>query len=150
MFQWWLHYVSIVSLAVGLGCAVVIAIDERHAPQRMWIMNAVRPVAALFGTMPWLWFCRFGRLGSKDAAPAAPRRGDNPATKSKPFAVMVAEATSHCGSGCTMGDICAEWLAFAVPGVAVWFGWQSVLTDKMFAVWILDYVFAYGFGVVFQ
>lgn len=63
---------------------------------------------------------------------------------------MVAEGASHCGSGCTLGDICAEWLAFSLPAVAVWFGWHSLFSDKIFAVWILDYVFAYVIGIVFQ
>jgi hypothetical protein len=38
---------------------------------------------------------------------------------------MVAKGASHCGSGCCIGDICAEWLAFLVPGVAIWFGWNK-------------------------
>ena len=67
---------------------------------------------------------------------------------------MVAKGASHCGSGCTLGDICAEFLALAVPAVAVWFGWKSIFPDtpagKVFAVWILDYVFAFLFGVAFQ
>ena len=44
----------------------------------------------------------------------------------------------------------AEWLAFFVPAVAVWFGWHSLFEDKMFAVWIVDYIFAFAFGIVFQ
>ena len=54
------------------------------------------------------------------------------------------------GSGCTLGDICAEWLAFALPAVAVGLGWRSLFDEKIFAVWILDYVLAYMFGIVFQ
>jgi hypothetical protein len=36
---------------------------------------------------------------------------------------------------CGLGELCAEWLAFAVPGVAVAFGWHTVFDDKIFAVW---------------
>jgi len=39
---------------------------------------------------------------------------------------------------------------FAVPAIAVWFGWQSLFGDKIFAAWIVDYLFAYAFGIVFQ
>jgi len=60
---------------------------------------------------------------------------------------MVANGALHCGSGCTLGDIPAEWLAFAVPAVAVAFGWQSLFSEKIFAVWIMDYIFAYLFGI---
>ncbi|MEO8925449.1 MAG: DUF4396 domain-containing protein [Caldimonas sp.] len=44
----------------------------------------------------------------------------------------------------------AEWLAFLVPGVAVWFGWHSFFDEKTFAVWVLDFVFAFVLGIVFQ
>ncbi len=142
MIPTWLHAASMIFLALGLLSAIVIAIDEWRHPQRMWIMNLVWPLAALFGTVVWLYgYFRYGRLGAKDAAGSA---GD------KPFPASVAEGASHCGAGCTLGDICAEWLAFLVPAVAVWLGWHTVFAEKMFAVWILDFVFAFGFGVVFQ
>ena len=67
-----------------------------------------------------------------------------------PFAVMVGKGTLHCGSGCTLGDICAEWLAFAFPAIAVSFGWHSLFGAKMFAVWLLDYIFAFAIGIAFQ
>jgi hypothetical protein len=82
-------------------------------------------------------------LGSKTASRDSARTA-------KPFPVMVAEASSHCGSGCTLGDICAEGLALAVPSIAIWLGWGSIFSQLVFAVWILDYVFAYGFGIIFQ
>jgi hypothetical protein len=62
----------------------------------------------------------------------------------------VGEGASHCGSGCTLGDICAEWLAFGVPALAVWFGYGWLFGDKIFAVWVLDFIFAFAFGIVFQ
>lgn len=46
--------------------------------------------------------------------------------------------------------ILAEWLAFFIPAVAVWSGWKSLFETKMFAVWIVDYIFAFAFGVAFQ
>lgn len=67
-----------------------------------------------------------------------------------PFPAMVAKGATHCGSGCTLGDICAEWLAFLFPAIAVWLGWQSIFPDKIFAVWVLDYILAFLFGVAFQ
>jgi hypothetical protein len=56
----------------------------------------------------------------------------------------------HCGSGCCLGDIVAEWLVFALPAIAVWFGWHGIFSEKMFAVWIVDFLFAFVFGVAFQ
>jgi len=63
---------------------------------------------------------------------------------------MVGKATLHCGSGCALGDICAEWLAFAFPAIAVWFGWHWLFREKIFAVWVLDFIFAFAIGIAFQ
>ncbi|HVY56342.1 MAG TPA: DUF4396 domain-containing protein [Xanthobacteraceae bacterium] len=151
MVPGWLHFLSIAYLLLGFACAAIIAFDEYREPQHMWIMNVVWPVTALFGTLLWLWgYFRFGRLAARARVMAAQERGEEAPNKRKPLAVMVGEATSHCGSGCTLGDICAEWLAFAVPGVAIALGWQSIFSEKIFAVWILDFIFAYLLGIVFQ
>jgi hypothetical protein len=64
--------------------------------------------------------------------------------------VAVAKAALHCGSGCALGDIIAEWLLFGLPAIAVWLGWHSIFADRIFAVWIADYVLAFLFGVLFQ
>jgi hypothetical protein len=78
-------------------------------------------------------------------------RGEEmPSKKLTPFPVMVANGALHCGSGCTLGDIIAEWLVFAVPAIAVAFGWRSLFGVEMFAAWIVDYLFAYALGIVFQ
>ncbi len=39
---------------------------------------------------------------------------------------------------------------FFVPAIAIWFGYQSLFGEKMFAVWIVDYIFAFLLGVAFQ
>lgn len=147
----WVRDLSIASLSLGGLCALVIAIDEIRHPQHMWIMNVVWPITALFGTIAWLWgYFRYGRLATRKKMMAAKQMGTEPPNKKKPFPTIVAEAATHCGSGCTLGDICAEWLAFSVPAVAIWFGWHSIFKEKIFAAWILDYIFAYAFGIVFQ
>ena len=38
----------------------------------------------------------------------------------------------------------------AAPVVAVWFGWHSLFTEKIYALWILDFVFAFVLGIAFQ
>ncbi len=73
-----------------------------------------------------------------------------PSKTETPFRVMVAKGASHCGSGCMIGDVVAEWLAFLVPSIAVWLGWKSIFDDKMYAVWILDFAFAFLLGIGFQ
>lgn len=137
----WLHTLSLAGLALGVACALVIAVDEFRHPQRMWIMNVVWPVVAVFGTVLTAWaYFAYARLTTRDKTPGA----------DVPFPVMVGKGAAHCGSGCTLGDICAEWLAFAVPAVALPFGWHWLFGEKMYAVWALDYVFAFLFGIAFQ
>lgn len=148
----WLHSLSIAYLLFGWFCAAVIAADVLRHPQHRWIMNLVWPITALFGTAWILWqYFSYGRLASQQKAHAATERDEQPPSwRPTPFPIMVSNGALHCGSGCTLGDICAEWLAFAFPTVAVALGWHGLFADKIFAVSILDYLFAYAFGIFFQ
>ena len=49
-----------------------------------------------------------------------------------------------------IGDVLAESLAFAFPAIAVWLGWHTNFDDKLYAVWILDFAFAFLLGIAFQ
>ena len=114
-------------------------------------MNIVWPVTALFGTVFRLWaYFRYGldgvehrATGDRDDARKMPAEG-------QPLPVIVAKGTLHCGAGCMIGDAIAEWLAYAVPAVAIWLGWQTAFAQKIFAVWVLDFAFAFCLGIVFQ
>ena len=143
MVPHWLHVVSLVSLTLGVVLAMAVAVDEMRRPQPMAIMNVVWPVTALYGSVFGLWlYLRLGR-------PSASQTGHHHHSD-KPFAARVAVSTAHCGSGCTLGDLVAEWLAFFFPVVATWLGYQSLFAEKTFAIWILDFIFAFGFGILFQ
>ena len=148
----WLHVLSVAYLLLGAISAAVIVVDLFRHPQHMWIMNVVWPVTALFGTGWILWqYFTYGRLASHEKMHAATQRHQEPPNKTQtPFPVMVANGTLHCGAGCTLGDIVAEWLVFAVPAIAIIFGYRSIFSERIFAVWIVDYLFAYAFGIVFQ
>ena len=102
----------------------------------MWIMNIVWPVTALFGTLWILWqYFTYGRLAEHGRAQAAMKRHEEmPSKKLTPFPIVVANGALHCGSGCTLGDIVAEWLVFLIPTIAIRFGWQSIFSEKIFAV----------------
>ncbi|UIJ71016.1 DUF4396 domain-containing protein [Aurantimonas sp. HBX-1] len=148
----WLHILSMLSLAAGFVCAGVIVVDEMLHPQHMWIMNIVWPATALFGSVLALWgYFAYGRLATKQRVQQAKQAGEEmPNKRLTPFPAMVGKGASHCGSGCAIGDICAEWAAFMFPAIAVWLGWQTLFPDKIFAVWVLDYILAFLFGVAFQ
>ena len=68
----------------------------------------------------------------------------------QPFAVIVAKGTTHCGAGCTLGDILAELLVLLFPTVLTLFGYHTLFADPIFAKWGLDYLFAFSTGVAFQ
>ena len=141
-FPAWFHVLAVASLALALTCALIVALDELRRPQKMWIMNIVWPLTALFGSVAWLAaYYRWGRT----AAAGAGGREDKP-----PFAVMVLKGASHCGAGCALGDIVAEWTAVAIPALAIWFGYGTVFDERIFAIWIPDFLLAFLFGIVFQ
>lgn len=132
----WLVALSLTSLVLAAGCAVWLVVDVRRRPQKMAVMNVVWPVTALFGSVIAVWFYRrHGRAGADDD-PTMP--------------VSVAKGALHCGAGCTLGDIVAETVAFLVPAVLVVFGYPGVFSERMFAVWGLDFVVAFVIGIAFQ
>ncbi|KWA32922.1 hypothetical protein WL27_22915 [Burkholderia multivorans] len=140
-FPFWLHAVSIAWIGLGMACAGVVAADEVKHPQKAWIMNLVWPLTTLFGTI--LWLASYYAWGRN-----IPRDGNGNSAGS--FPVIVMKGTSHCGAGCALGDILAEWLAFLFPSLAVWFGWHSLFAEKTFAVWIPDFILAFLLGILFQ
>lgn len=158
----WLHALAILSLAAGIASAILIAIDVKRHPQHMAIMNAVWPISGLYGGPLAVWgYWRHGRSAGGHGGHAghdghAGHGGGNHDASSyqngggTPHFASIGKGAAHCGAGCTLGDIIAEWLVFFVPAIAVWFGWHSVFSEKIFAVWILDYILAFGFGIVFQ
>lgn len=152
MVPGWLHELSIFSLVLAFVCSAIIAWDEIRDPQHMWVMNVVWPVAALFGSAIWLAvYFTYGKLATRRAILEAKRQGKTPPSKRQtPFPVMVFKGTSHCGSGCTLGDIVAEWLLFAAPAIALWLGWKSIFSEKIFSVWTADFVLAFLVGIAFQ
>ena len=98
----WLENLSAAAVVLGLACALyLIAAVVRH-PQKMWIMNLVWPITALyFGPFAiWAYYVMGRRM-------------------SKPFWQSVAVGGTHCGAGCTLGDIIAEFVLFASLGAAI-------------------------------
>ncbi len=139
-----LPLLAILSLLVAAGCAAVIALDIlRGYRQRMWIMDIVWPVTALWSGPLGLWaYFRLGRLSTPQKAGEAKKRGKDSPAKKKPFPQIVAVAATHCGAGCTLGDIIAEWIHFSAP--------ITIAGEAIFGAWLLDYLFAFALGIAFQ
>ncbi|SRR5581483_70708 len=121
----WLFVLSLIALCSGGLSAAILTADVVRHPLRMWIMNIVWPVTGLYAGPLGLWV--YYRIGRR---------------KEKPFPQTVALAAMHCGSGCALGDLCAEWLAAGVP--------LTLFGQKVFAAWSVDFGFAYVLGIFFQ
>lgn len=135
--------VSWIAIALGVGSALIVAGHLVAHRQKMWIMNVVWPVTALWSGPIGAWaYFRYGCAGSRAAAREAKAHGTEPPNKTQPFGVLVAKGTTHCGSGCTLGDIVAELVFLAVP--------LSVLGHRLFGAWIYDFVAAFLLGIAFQ
>ena len=140
----WLTVLSIVSLSLGVLCAVIIVVDIAQGNrQHMWIMEVVWPVTALYaGPVALYAYYKIGRLSTRRTMHQAKEAGGKPPAKKKSFRQGVALGATHCGSGCALGDVIAEWLIFALP--------FTVFGKKIFAAWLLDYGFAFALGIAFQ
>ncbi len=140
----WLIALATASLLIGGICFAIMIIDliSGHK-QHMWIMNVVWPVTGLYAGPLALWaYYRMGRLSTERAVRQAKENGEPMPGKQKPFWQKAALGATHCGSGCTLGDIAAEWIIFLVP--------FTLFGKKIFGAWALDYALAYSFGIAFQ
>jgi hypothetical protein len=143
MYPHWLQVLSVVSLVMAAVCSLIIAADLFGHGQHMWIMNIVWPVTALYFGPVALWaYFHWGRTPSHHAMMEAGEHGNGPPAHPRPFWQMCALATTHCGSGCVVGDIIAEWALVLWP--------FTLFGHMMFAAWVVDYGFALLFGLAFQ
>ena len=130
------------ALAAGFASAAVVLVDiygRGYRQQRMRVMEAVWAITALyFGPLAVWGYRRFGRPSS--ARWLREHGADHP--PDKPRWAAVATDVRHCGAGCTLGDIIAEFGVFAigatVAGAALW------------AEMIGDYILAVALGLAFQ
>jgi hypothetical protein len=137
--------VAAVFLAASGASAVAIVIDLFLASHRqsMWIMDVVWPVTALWsGPIGLYAYYRWGRAGERRVVMAAKEHHEKPPNKRQSFSVLTAKGTTHCGSGCTLGDIVAELLVLAIP--------LTLFGKKIFGAWLYDYILAFSLGIAFQ
>lgn len=137
----WLEELSWVSLAVAFVSAAIIAADIYLGGHRlkMPVMEAVWPLTALYFGPAGLWgYWRFGRPTSRRWLE---RRGRKHPPE-KPGWATVAVGVSHCGAGCTLGDIIAETLVFVLG--------LSFAGTSLWSEYIGDYILAVVLGLAFQ
>ena len=130
----WLDVLSWTSVVFGFLTAGIISVDLIAHPQKMRIMNIVWPVTGLYFPLVGLWFYR--RMGRPMAADAPAMKGEQPYWRG------VFVSATHCGSGCAIGNILG-------PPIVFGFGW-TLLGTVLFAEYVVEFMFAYVFGIAFQ
>lgn len=140
----WIIWLSWASLGLAVASAMLIVGDLILGNrQKMWIMNIVWPITALYSGPLGLWaYYRVGRRSSARAFAEAREQGRDPPGQTKPFWQAVGVAASHCGAGCTLGDIATACLLLLVP--------LTLFGQRIFAEWAVAYVLAFAFGIAFQ
>ncbi|MDA8393376.1 MAG: DUF4396 domain-containing protein [Actinomycetota bacterium] len=137
----WLTILSWAAIASALLCAGWIAADLwlRGHRQQMGVMEAVWPITALYFGPAAVWgYRRFG--WPKSPAWRAEHGYEEPPERAGWS--TIATGVSHCGAGCTLGDLCAEWAVFGLGA--------TILGLSLIPELIGDYVLAVSFGIVFQ
>ena len=119
-------------LVFSASAAAAVAADVLLAGrrQKMAVMNAVWPVTALalgpVGLGAYLWFGR-----------AKTARSERKTQWQRAFV-----SSSHCASGCTLGDVIGEWTAF--------WALLSIAGERLYAGFAVDYGAALLAGFAFQ
>lgn len=144
----WLNVIAYIAIAIGVLQALIIVVDEVRHPQVMMIMNIVWPMMGLYFPLFGIWFYyRIGRMKTNmDTHMPMDMEMDegfeHTSNKKKPFWQSVFLSTSHCSSGCALGDIIGAPLVFAL-------GW-TILGHALFADYVVEFVLAYLLGIAFQ
>ena len=104
----------------------------------MAIMNVVWPITGLYLGPLAVWGHWQGSRSRGNQSPTSggERRGE------RPFWQKAFLATTHCGAGCTLGDIIGEWSVFAAGATIAG---SALLTD-----YVVDFALAYLIGIGFQ
>jgi hypothetical protein len=142
----WLEAIGWIALGLAAASALAIAFDVfiRGHRQRMTVMDAVYPISALYWGPVALWFYYvYGRMDSRKVLAEHQRIGHGPvrAGDKVPW-WQTAKGVTHCGAGCTLGDIAGEWIVYAT-------GW-TLFGAALYSDYLLDFAFAWSLGVVFQ
>ncbi len=120
------------AIALAVGCALFIGFDilVRGHRQEMPIMEVVWPVTGLYlGPLAIVGYRRWSRP-----------RGALARDRSMPVATAL--AVTHCGAGCTLGDIIGSTLVFVLA--------LSIASLALWPELVIDFTLAFSLGIVFQ
>src|SRR5699024_42178 len=148
----WLESISWVAIIIGILQAIFITIDVIRYPQKMMpIMNIVWPLTGLYFPIFGIWaYYGLGRnighmnnhqdhdhMGHQDHKDMHDHEHTN-----KPFWQSVFVSTTHCSSGCSLGDMIGAPLVFYTGFL--------IAGSMLFTDYIVEFILAYIFGIAFQ
>jgi hypothetical protein len=155
MPPFWFWVLAVVFLCLAGACALLISVDLLMGHrQPMAVMNLVWPITALYlGPLGLLAYWKLGRVPGRArdekmalALPGSQEKGHGKAQrhagKERPFWQCVCVSDSHCGAGCTLGDILGEWFIFLFA--------LTLLGEMLWPEYIADFILAYLLGILFQ
>ncbi|MHB1571616.1 MAG: DUF4396 domain-containing protein [Solirubrobacteraceae bacterium] len=148
-----------VSIGV-LSFLVILAGILRGYRQHMAIMNWVWPITGLYlGPVAVYFYFRRGRQMSHrwahehgmEMEEMMSSDGEDPPGY-LPFARKnwwaISKGVSHCGAGCTLGDIVGEWIVYLTAWSIPIFAAEA--PNTLMAMYVADFVLAWTFGIIFQ
>jgi hypothetical protein len=135
---------------------------RRHHHQEMPVMNIVWPITAWYLGPLALWaYWHIGHLkiGSHTRVDRSEisvetesvphhiiethkSKVEDKSKEVKPFWETIFVSATHCGAGCTLGDVISEWSIF-LAGV-------TLAGSVLYASFIFDFTIAWLLGIIFQ
>lgn len=154
-----LEIVSWVAIVIGILQAIIITIDVSSYPQKMMpIMNIVWPLTGLYFPVAGMWaYYKLGRNTGQMDHMNMDHNNDHEEHMNhhdhgdmehhhnhgdKPFWQSVFVSTTHCSSGCSLGDIIGAPIVFLTG--------FTIAGVTLFADYAVEFVLAYLFGLAFQ
>lgn len=150
-----MQIIAYVYLTVGLGGALYIVYDiKRGHNQIMSIMNVVWPITIFYLGPLGIWaYWHLGHSSLKQSVNSEnPRLEEaiknlhrvkpHKSESKKPFWESIFVSATHCGGGCTLGDIGSAWLIF--------FANLTLFGSTLAAAYVFDFTFAWVLGIIFQ
>jgi hypothetical protein len=150
-----------VFVGIGVLCALALLVDvSRGYRQHITIMNWVWPITALYwGPVALYFYFRRGRQMSQrwaqehrvDIGEVMSSGGQDPPgywSFARRNWWAISKGVSHCGAGCTLGDIVGEWIVYFTAWSIPIFAAEA--PNTLMAMYVADFVLAWTFGIIFQ
>ncbi|SEM86519.1 DUF4396 domain-containing protein [Terribacillus saccharophilus] len=138
-----LELVSYIAIFIGALQLLIIIGDVVRHPQEMFVMNIVWPITGLY--FPLVGILLYFKLGRKDAKKHNAHNTEHVEhshDSNKPFWQSVLVSTTHCSSGCSIGDLIGAPIVFFT-------GW-TIAGSVLFADYVVEFILAFILGVAFQ